>query len=89
MDYRGEADKFKELLDQEHKWPDKYTFKFIVKGDQEEEVIGLFSDKVSISKKPSSGGKYTSITIHVDMTSADEVIDIYNAASSIEGIISL
>lgn len=89
MDYRGETDKFRDLLNQEHSWPTTYIFKFIVKGDQEREVTDLFDEDVVINKKPSSAGKYTSVTIQAKMATADEVIAIYNAAASIEGIISL
>ncbi|MEN8248415.1 MAG: DUF493 family protein [Bacteroidota bacterium] len=90
MDYRGDIDKFKELLDQEHNWPSKYTFKFIVKSDQEDQVEALFKkSNVNIRKKPSSGRKYTSITIQAVMASSDDVVAIYNNAASIEGIISL
>ena len=89
MDYRGDTDKFRDLLNQEHTWPTTFIFKFIVKGDQEDEVTALFDQKVLINKKPSSAGKYTSVTIKAEMSSADEVIAIYDAAASIEGIISL
>ena len=89
MDYRGDTDKFRELLNQEHNWPTTYIFKFIVKGDQENEVTALFGEDVVINTKPSSAGKYTSVTIQAEMASAEDVIAIYNAAASIEGIISL
>ena len=89
MDYRGDTDKFKELLNQEHSWPTQYIFKFIVKVEQEDEVTRLFGNDVVINKKPSSAGKYTSVTIQAEMATADDVIAIYNSAASIEGIISL
>jgi putative lipoic acid-binding regulatory protein len=52
-------------------------------------VEALFKKGVEIKKKPSSGGKYTSITIYANMAKADEILAIYKAASSISGIISL
>ena len=42
-----------------------------------------------IDTKKSSKGTYTSVTINVNMKSADAIIEKYKAASAVEGIISL
>jgi len=89
MDYKKDEDKFKELLNQEYSWPATYPFKFIVPASEENAIEALFKQKFEIKKKPSSGGKYTSITIHAQMDNADEILAIYKIASSITGIISL
>ena len=89
MDYQEDEGKFKELLNKEYSWPATYPFKFIVPTEEEKTVVALFSKEVEINKKPSSGGKYTSITIYATMTNADEILALYQAASSISGIISL
>ena len=82
-------EKFRELLDAEYSWPARYTFKFVVPSDKTKEIESLFAADAEISIKESSAGKYTSVTIHVVMPNADEIIEIYNQASAIEGIISL
>ena len=89
MDYKEDEQKFKELLNKEYSWPAKYTFKFILPAGKEKEIENLFSKDVEIKKKPSSGGKYTSITIYALMPGADEIIALYREASAINGIISL
>ena len=84
-----DLDKFRDLLNGEYSWPAKYTFKFIVPADREANVTGLFSTTAEVTIKPSSGGKYTSVTAQDTMDNAEQIIDIYSKASDIEGIISL
>ncbi|MTI33441.1 DUF493 family protein [Xanthovirga aplysinae] len=82
---------FKEKLDLQHKFPEVYTFKFIVPSTQVEEIKSLFLlDRTSkIVEKPSKGGKYISVTAKVLMDSSDDVIRIYKNAQKVEGVISL
>ena len=89
MDYNKDEGKFKELLNQEYSWPARYPFKFIIPAGKEKAVEALFSKGVEIKKKPSSGGKYTSMSIYATMNNADEILLLYQAASTISGIISL
>lgn len=89
MDYNKDEDKFKELLNQEYSWPATYPFKFIVPAGEEKAIEALFKKEFEIKKRPSSGRKYTSVTIHAKMVSADEILAIYKTVSSIAGIISL
>jgi putative lipoic acid-binding regulatory protein len=79
---------FKEKLESSGDFPMVYMFKFIVPKGKEIEVRALFP-KNEISLKPSSGGKYVSTTIQAMMESADQIIDLYEKAASIEGVISL
>ena len=39
----AKIEKFRELLEQNHQWPDFYTFKFIVKAEDQDRVHGLAS----------------------------------------------
>ena len=84
-----DLEKFKELLDAEYKWPAKYTFKFIVPTADEAKVTKLFGDDAEVTLKPSSAGKYTSVSAQETMADADQIIAVYLKASKIEGIISL
>jgi putative lipoic acid-binding regulatory protein len=63
-------------------------FKFIVPTGKEDEVKKLFPLHTS-TQKQSEKGKYTSITIQMMMPSSDAVIDIYQQAAGIEGLIAL
>ena len=89
MKYQEDKEKFRELLNQEYSWPARFTFKFIVKSENQQEVVNLFDEKVEIVTKPSSGDKYISVTIYAQMQNAEEIMTIYDAATVIPGIISL
>ena len=74
------------------KFPAKYLFKFIVKGQEkkEKEIESIFDHMGAvITKNKSKTGKYISVSIIVTMKSADAVIEKYLEAEKIEGIISL
>jgi putative lipoic acid-binding regulatory protein len=79
---------FREKLEYEYEWPSLYTFKFIVPRGQKEAVTGLFP-KVEVSTKESSGGKYISITAKLMANSSDAIINVYEKAQNIKGLIAL
>jgi hypothetical protein len=79
---------FKEKLEAVGAFPMRYMFKFIVPSGKEEEIGALFPNH-QVTLRPSSGGKYVSTTVHLMAESADFVIEVYERASQIEGVISL
>lgn len=79
---------FREKLNAAHQWPSLYMFKFVVPADKVEEVKALFPTH-SATVKPSSKGKYVSVTTQMMASSAEEIMDKYMMASKIEGIIAL
>jgi len=84
--------KLKIKLNENTTFPSKYLYKFIVPTDEIriKQVEDLFDyEGAVINKKASKTGKFTSISIHIIMKSADTVIEKYLAAEKIEGIISL
>lgn len=84
--------RLKTELDQSNVWPAKYLFKFIVPSvnDNVQLVQNEFDSvgAVIITTK-SKTGKFTSISVDVQMESSQQIIDKYLAVSGIEGIISL
>lgn len=78
----------KEKLDQHHAWPEVYTFKFIVPAGKESEVTNLFPNHEH-TQRASKNGNYTSITVQMMVSSSEAVIDVYLAASKIDGIVAL
>jgi nitrate reductase NapAB chaperone NapD len=73
-------------------WPAEYLFKFIVPTDNEkilkvEDAFNCLGAVIKTTK--SKTGKFTSISIDVQMKDAQEIVDKYIAVSTIEGIISL
>jgi len=79
---------FQEKLDKHYSWPSLYIFKFIVPKGKEEEVKKLLPLHTS-TEKSSSEGNYTSITIQVMAQSSATVIEVYQKATAIEGLIAL
>ena len=73
-------------------WPSEYLFKFIVPSlnDNVERVENTFNAMGAIIRTTKSRtGKFTSLSVDVQMQSAQSVIDIYLEVSTIEGIVSL
>ncbi|MEX6625551.1 DUF493 family protein [Tenacibaculum pacificus] len=84
--------KLKGQLEDTTTFPSKYLYKFIVPtdGNQVEEVKELFNNAGAvIETKKSKTGKYNSLSIFLNVKSADEVIAYYKKADVIKGIISL
>jgi len=72
-------------------WPSVYLFKFIVPNENEKmaQVSALFDENANISYHTSSKGNYVSVSVKEVMLSGEAVIEIYEKAVKIEGIISL
>ncbi|MCB0780454.1 MAG: DUF493 family protein, partial [Flavobacteriales bacterium] len=66
-------------------------FKFIFEPNtvRMDAVLALFPAESEVLRKYSSGGKYVSITVKEVMVNADEVLDRYEKAALIEGVIVL
>jgi hypothetical protein len=79
---------FKEKLDNEHKWPTTYMFKFVVPSTKVSELKAILSTE-TLQAKPSKNGKYVSFTLKKYMNSSDEVVEIYMKTKQIEGLIAL
>ena len=79
-------------MGQDEKKQDEFYAKFKVRDDSgsQTQVEDIFkgTDAV-ISHKPSTGGKYTSITITLTVSSADDVISNYRRVAEIPGVIML
>lgn len=84
-------DRLRESLGKVHEWPSLYMFKFIFEPDAErlEKVLALFPENSELLRRYSIGGKYLSITAKEVMMSADEVVERYERAAMIQGVIAL
>ena len=80
--------RLKDKLNDSHKFPCIYMYKFIIPKDQENKIKLLFSDS-NILTKQSSKGNYISVTIKLIASNSNEVIKNYKKASKIEGLIAL
>lgn len=85
-------DRLKVELDMSNTWPAEYLFKFIVpaENDNVERVELAFDCMGAVIKTTKSRtGKFTSISVDVQMKDSQAIIDKYLEVSVIEGIISL
>lgn len=84
--------RLKEKLDNANEWPAKYLYKFIVPtADEKIKAVEDAFDQMGavIDTRQSKNGKFTSLSVDVQMPSADSIIKKYLDVSTIEGIISL
>ena len=81
----------KEKLDKAGDWPRVYFFKFIVPSDNHKlaQVEALFGAEAQVSLKQSSKGNFVSVSAKELMLSSDGVIERYEAAAKIEGLMAL
>lgn len=95
-DKEKEANEFYERLkvelDKSNTWPAEYLFKFIVPTSDEnikkvEEAFNCMGAVINTTK--SRTGKFTSISIDLEVKDSQEIIDKYREVSTIEGIVSL
>jgi len=84
--------KLKYSLEETTEFPSKYMYKFIIpnEDDKIKAIEDVFDHSGAvIESKPSKTGKYLSLTILVNLKSADEVIEKYREVGKVEGVISL
>lgn len=93
---RDQADEFykrlREQLASNNKWPSDYLYKFIVPTNVEKikQIQDVFDNTGAvIESKKSKNGKYTSLSIMVNLENPDEVIQKYKQVGEVEGVISL
>ncbi len=84
-------DRLRQNLDKVHEWPSVYMFKFIFEPEAARlaAVVALFPPESEMLRKYSSGGRYLSLTIKEVMMNADDVVQRYDRAAAISGVIIL
>lgn len=73
-------------------WPSNYLYKFIVPTDADkiQRIQDIFDNTGAvIESKKSKQGKYTSVSVTVNLKDPDEVINKYKEVGKVEGVISL
>lgn len=83
--------KMRQELLESTSWPATYMFKFIVSNedDKVEAVKQLFPPTAQLQFKTSKNIRHVGITTKIEMESPEKVLEIYEKAQNIEGIISL
>ncbi|NQV53539.1 MAG: DUF493 domain-containing protein [Flavobacteriales bacterium] len=72
-------------------WPKLYLFKFVIPNDTQKLALteGIFGSEAQVSINESRTGKYLSVSAKEVMISPEEVVERYEQATKIEGLISL
>lgn len=90
------SEEFYERLHQQLKestvWPSNYLYKFIVLSDPNkiDRIHKIFDNTGAvIESKQSKKGKYTSVSITVNMKNPEAVIAKYKEVGKVDGVISL
>lgn len=81
----------REKLEKSGEWPRVYFFKFIIPSDNKKlaKVEALFGPEAVVSIKQSHKGNYVSVSAKELMLNVDGIIERYEKASKIEGVMSL
>lgn len=81
----------RQKLEESGEWPRVYFFKFIIPSSNEKlaKVEALFGEEAQVSIKQSHKGKYVSVSAKELMLSAEKVIERYEKANKIEGLMAL
>lgn len=87
------SDAFAKLREQLElqEWPDVFLFKFIIPNEPETlaKTTALFDETSEIRLHPSKNGKYVSISVKEMMLNVQSIIDKYEKATLIKGLIAL
>lgn len=78
---------FRDRLDK-LEWPALFPFKFIVPIDKLDEILGQFQlqeTKIRLSRN----ANYASVSVTPFLLNPDKVVEVYEQAGKIEGIIAL
>jgi hypothetical protein len=73
-------------------WPNLYLYKFIIPNENEKlaQVTALFDGETAeISYHESGKGNYVSVSVKEVAVSVEQIIEKYQKASEIKGVISL
>ncbi len=72
-------------------WPDVYLYKFIISNNNSTLALlnALFHEGSDIRYRPSAKGNFMSISVSEVAFSVDEIIEKYQKASEIPGVIAL
>ncbi len=84
--------RLQEQLKESTSWPSDYLYKFIVESNAEKiaRVHEIFDNTGAVIElKKSKKGKYTSVSVTVNLQDPEAVIEKYKEVGKVEGVISL
>lgn len=85
---RGKFDTLRAKLAAFETWPGPYLFKFIAPQEKLPQLEAIFEGQ-DYELRSSSKGKYVSLSCEREMESSEAVIEVYEKATAIEGVMAL
>ncbi len=85
------------LLESQHSFPGPYTFKVIYRNEDDmserirariKEVTGIEVTDNQVAVRSSSAANFLSMTLDMDVQTAQEVLDVYDVLSTLEDVVS-
>ena len=80
------------LLASHHTFPGEYAFRIVVHAGCSTEVVSAVSTLVTrivhVRERTSSGGRYVSLAVRVEIESAERVLDTYEVLSRIDAVVT-
>jgi len=92
-----EKERLRALLESQHAFPGSYTFKIIYRNEEGmdgviraavEEATGIDVGDDIVAVRASSGANFMSMTLDLNVQSAQDVLDVYEALGKVKNIVS-
>lgn len=84
------------LLEAQHAFPGPFEFRVVIRPEGRGGALAALlaaaggSDVlVDVNERPSSGGKYVSLRVRVELASAEKVLDVYEVLKQVEHVITI
>ena len=93
----AETERLLALLESQHDFPGHYTFKVIYRAEQVTVMTivealqagtGLRAPVEAEKMRSSSGGRFGSVSLDIEVQNADQVLEVYGVLREIEGVVS-
>ncbi len=90
-------ERFIELLESQHRFPDAYLFKVICRGgaDVVQRMFDLVCERSGMvpavsppARRPSSHGRYTAVDVELVAHSAHDVLKVYRILAEMDDVVS-
>lgn len=82
------------LLREQHRFPGPYVFRIVVLPTAVGPVVsavgaalGAGSEVASVDERQSRTGRYTALHLHTELSSAEEVLDVYEVVARLDGVL--
>jgi len=84
-------EQLRQLLNENHKWPGVYMFKFLMENDPNKisRLKGVFDESAEVKVRFSQKGNYAGITVRELILDVDSIFERYQAVSDLGGITAL